>query len=169
MAVFGLDETKNLIDLDSYIDSKISQSDDDYKYSDIGINPDGGFKTEITITQDYPIWFVAKFEGYTSSDGLTFINNSGVDILLMFESIQRGNSGTNRDIFSMLNDQRSVRDNIDVGVNNEYVTVNRKGFLAVRNGEQIEINNNVEFGYNVLGTSTNYTKGIVYSRPLFVS
>ena len=73
MAVFGLDETKNLIDLDSYIDSKISQSDDDYKYSDIGINPDGSFKTEITITQDYPIWFVAKFEGYTSSDGLSYV------------------------------------------------------------------------------------------------
>lgn len=163
MSVYGIDEAKNLVNLDSVI----AQLNDNYRYSDIGINTDGTFKTEISITQNYPIWFISRlsFDDSISSDGfINLTNNSGIDLLIIIQVIQRFYSGDTPNLF-----QSKFFENVysmaDSKSDNNYRN-NSLIFFALRNGENLKNKPDEWIGRFFF---MYYPMGIIKVRPLFVS
>ena len=160
------DADKNLYDLPQPV---IPESDE-YKYVSIGINSDGTFKTDVTITQTTPIWFISRlsYDESLSSDGfINLINSSGIDLLIMIEVIERFYSSFTpfslfeNDFFENAWSYGCLYDKSRQGYENH-----SKYFFGLRNNENMKDKPNEWLGRFF---HQSYPIGIIYSRPLFVS
>lgn len=160
------DTDKNVYDLPQPV---IPQSDE-YRYVSIGINSDGTFKTDVTITQTTPIWFISRlsYEDNSASSGfINLTNNSGVDLLIMIEVIERFYSYfTPFTIFSNDFFANAWSYGCLYSSNRQGYYNHSKYFFALRNNENMKDKPDDWVGYFF---SMYYPVGIIYSRPLFVS
>lgn len=130
-----------------------------YRYTDIGLNSDGSFKTSITITESDPIYFVAWLgETTNTTDGLEITNNSGTSILMIARSYYTLSKNTiNGVIIQDANDARRPLFN-DYGGQGT-------AMFALQDNQTI----NISESNPCFGSYATQIIGIIHIRPLFVS
>lgn len=128
-----------------------------YRYTDIGLNSDGGFNKAITITETDPIYFVAWLCGnsVSSSDGSAITNNTNIPLLIRIAGIVGINS----------TQAKSSVYGLDKDTCLLFAESALSGTLfGLKSGETAYLNNSKNA---LLHVSDAY--GFIYSRPLFVS